>query len=349
MLVEFSVENYRSIGEKQTLSMVSYEPQKLHSANLQLFSSAAIYGANASGKTNFLKAMCALKKLIIDSAFNHLDISSAYFPFRLAGGKWLNKPTRFYLIFNVDRRRYDYLISFDKSKIHEEILYLTHAQGNDEKCHICFERKAASTQQFLLLTERDEPKIKTAFRYIVSKLFVEFDRTTVDVLSEDFSLKTDVIKLLNLADDSIVDFCQNPRDGIIDFTRKSILQKLTLTTIYNNESEGIVRLFDMAGNWLLALKNGWTILIDNKFKDFHPVLARNLVKMFDDPEVNKNNAQLIFTTHDINFLEHFDKSRIWFVENNDGSKIYSLLDFATRKNESLQKGYLLGRYGAIPF
>ena len=74
--------------------------------------------------------------------------------------------------------------------------------------------------------------------------------------------------------------------------------------------------------------------------------------MFNDPEINKNNAQLIFTTHDTTLLdsELFRPDQIWFTEkDNSMTKLYSLFDFRPRENESLQKGYLLGRYGAIPF
>jgi AAA15 family ATPase/GTPase len=74
--------------------------------------------------------------------------------------------------------------------------------------------------------------------------------------------------------------------------------------------------------------------------------------MFNDPEINHNNAQLIFTTHDTTLLDEeiFRPDQIWFTEkDNSMTKLYSLLDFRPREDESLQKGYLLGRYGAIPF
>jgi AAA15 family ATPase/GTPase len=82
------------------------------------------------------------------------------------------------------------------------------------------------------------------------------------------------------------------------------------------------------------------------------VLSKALIKMFNNPEINKNNAQLIFTTHDTTLLdgEIFRPDQIWFTEkDNSMTKLYSLFDFRPRENESLQKGYLLGRYGAIPF
>jgi hypothetical protein len=80
---------------------------------------------------------------------------------------------------------------------------------------------------------------------------------------------------------------------------------------------------------------------------------RYLVHLFHDPKLNKNNGQLIFTTHDTSLLdiELLRRDQIWFLQKDDhqASQLYSLLDFKPRKDESLGKGYLRGRYGALPF
>jgi AAA15 family ATPase/GTPase len=85
----------------------------------------------------------------------------------------------------------------------------------------------------------------------------------------------------------------------------------------------------------------------------HPLLVRAIVEMFHNPAVNKNNAQLIFNTHDTTLLDNalFRRDQIWFTEKdqNGATHLYSLLDYSPRKGESLAKGYLQGRYGAIPF
>ena len=120
----------------------------------------------------------------------------------------------------------------------------------------------------------------------------------------------------------------------------------------DDESDGTQRLFEIAGLWLYVLEYGEVILIDELDRSLHPVLSKALIKMFNNPEINKNNAQLIFTTHDTTLLdgEIFRPDQIWFTEkDNSMTKLYSLFDFRPRENESLQKGYLLGRYGAIPF
>ena len=103
-----------------------------------------------------------------------------------------------------------------------------------------------------------------------------------------------------------------------------------------------------------VLDNGKVLIYDEFDKSLHPFIVKYLVEIFNNPEVNKNGAQLIFNTHDTNLLnlEILRRDQIWFAEKNpdDGSSaIYPLDDFSVRKLENVEKGYLLGRYGAIPF
>jgi AAA15 family ATPase/GTPase len=120
-----------------------------------------------------------------------------------------------------------------------------------------------------------------------------------------------------------------------------------------DESGGTQRLFEIGGLWLTVLERGEILVIDEMERSLHPVLSRFLVKKFHNPESNKNNAQLIFTTHDTTFLcdDLFRQDQVWFVEKEKMSitRLYSLLEFQPQEDESLQTGYLLGRYGAIPF
>ena len=86
----------------------------------------------------------------------------------------------------------------------------------------------------------------------------------------------------------------------------------------------------------------------------HPYLTEMIINMFNKKELNKSNAQLIFNTYDTNLLKLniLRRDQIWFTEkdNNTAScDLYSLSDFSVRKNENYEKGYMLGRYGAVPF
>jgi hypothetical protein len=108
-----------------------------------------------------------------------------------------------------------------------------------------------------------------------------------------------------------------------------------------------------------VLTKGSVLFVDELNTKLHPLLVRNVILTFANPEINTKNAQLIFTTHDSWQLSNnlLRRDEIWFTEKDaDGvSSLYSLADFADedgikiRKDESYEKNYLLGKYGAIPF
>jgi AAA15 family ATPase/GTPase len=119
-----------------------------------------------------------------------------------------------------------------------------------------------------------------------------------------------------------------------------------------DESEGTKRFFKLSALILLSLEKTGVIYIDELDASFHPLLTREIIKLFHNPRINCNQVQLIFNTHDATLLDPdlFRRDQIWFVEKktDNASEIYSLAEFSPRKNEALAKGYLQGRYGAIP-
>ena len=117
------------------------------------------------------------------------------------------------------------------------------------------------------------------------------------------------------------------------------------------ESDGTQLLFKFAGVWLEALNEGTVLGIDELDSSLHPKLVQFLIELFHDPDMNKKHAQLIFTTHDTTVQDMFRRDQIWFVEKNEGNatQLYPLSDFSPRKKEARQKGYLNGRYGALPY
>jgi len=118
------------------------------------------------------------------------------------------------------------------------------------------------------------------------------------------------------------------------------------------ESEGTKKLFNWAGALNMVLSTGSVLAIDELNNSFHPLMARFIVSLFHSNRTNQN-AQLIFTTHDTTLLDLdiFRRDQIWFIEKDKqhSSQLYSLLEFSPRKTEALEKGYLKGRYGALPF
>jgi len=121
---------------------------------------------------------------------------------------------------------------------------------------------------------------------------------------------------------------------------------------FSEESSGTQALFLSAGAWLNVLDKAEVLLFDEIDTSLHPLITRFLVGMFNSKERNKLNAQLLFTTHDTSLLEDdfLRRDQVWFVEKNrDGqSELTPLTDFSPRKSEAIARGYLRGRYGALP-
>jgi uncharacterized protein len=119
------------------------------------------------------------------------------------------------------------------------------------------------------------------------------------------------------------------------------------------ESDGTQKLFAYAAPWLDVLKNGRVLIVDELDNSFHPNLVRFLLKSIHNPMLNSANGQLIFSTHDTSILDQklLRRDQVWFVEKDaaNSSRFYSLSDFRPRKSEALEKGYLQGRYGALPY
>ncbi len=121
-----------------------------------------------------------------------------------------------------------------------------------------------------------------------------------------------------------------------------------------DESSGTRNLLFLTGPILDILNKGLTLVVDELDTSLHTLLVQALVRLFHRPEVNTGGAQLVFTTHDTSLLDAyglFRRDQIWFVEkqSDQSSSLYPLLDFSPRKNEALERGYLQGRYGALPF
>ena len=170
---------------------------------------------------------------------------------------------------------------------------------------------------------------------------------------------------LQLADLGIVDFsveeraAPNPErmgpDAAIDIRveHKTKGSHTPITFSFEEESLGTRRLFAYGGPLLSTLKNGCVLFVDELDASLHPRMLRALVTIFHDPKLNPHHAQLIFNTHDITLLDSliFRRDQIWLIEKDrsGASHLYSLLEFSPRKDEALAKGYLQGRYGAVPF
>ena len=434
MLVEFSVENYRSIKERQTLSMVASTDKTMLESNsfampnskkMRLLTSAAIYGANASGKSNLVQAIQILRSIVLNSA-SRMQVGDRFSiqPF-LFDEESARKPTCFEVIFIHDNIRYEYGVSLDQNRVYEEWL-LAYPKGraqtwfsreyNPENPELKEEANGYEwsfpslkgekkrIQQLvrpnsLFLShaaQNNHPQLTAIFHWFGDRLKVINTKValrdyTASIYNQRPDFKKYILHLMFPADSGIDDIrvkakplsdrLQNAIDVFPDLLSEvgvavqsdfpdKMLQLVEnskthdIVTVHKQkndklielkleeESEGTQRLFELAGPWLEVLMEGKILFVDELDRSMHPILARELVKMFNNPESNPKNAQLIFTTHDTTLLdsELFRPDQVWFTEKDKSqTQLYSLLEFRPRKDESLQRGYLLGRYGAIPF
>lgn len=120
------------------------------------------------------------------------------------------------------------------------------------------------------------------------------------------------------------------------------------------ESDGTNSYFKLIGIVKEVLDEGTPLVVDELDAHLHPLLTKHLVSLFNSVEFNPNGAQLIFTSHNTNLLDLdvLRRDQIWFAEKDEltaATDLFSLQAFSIRKDTKLEKGYLIGHYGAIPF
>ncbi len=183
--------------------------------------------------------------------------------------------------------------------------------------------------------------------------------TVAHIVSGD-DKKARILKELLIADLGISDVTIRQADGnipVITTTHRVEDEDGSISYFQlpmEQESAGTQRFFSRIGGWLQALGNGSLLVVDEIEDSLHPLLTRRLIEMIQDSSINIKCAQLLFTTHDAMLLDlsFLRRDQIWFAEKNERScatEIYSLSTFSPRKGENIRKGYLQGRFGAIPF
>jgi len=414
MLIEFSATNFRSIRELSTLSFVKAKMPELAATNTfstnasatpELLNSSVIYGANAAGKSNMIKALQLVQYLVIKSssesqAGKMLDIT----PF-LLDEESSSKASEFEVTFVNEGVRYQYGFALTSERITEEWLF-AYPKGRPQRLVERVYNKNLQTYDWGLMTklmgkkqvwkdatrenalflstaiQLNNQQLLPVFNWFSEKLQIagfghwnpSFSIKHCEIVGE----KEKIIDFLRAADSAIDDIeleetvfdlehlselpDEIKRDLEKELKGKTIIKVKTAHTLkngkkvyfdLNDESDGTQKIFALAGPWLDALEKGITLVIDELHDNLHPLMVRFLVQLFHNKKTNPHNAQLIFTTHDSSILnqEVFRRDQIWFCEKdkNQASTFYPLTDFSPRKEIDLERGYLSGRYGALPY
>lgn len=412
MLIEFSVTNFRSIKETQTLSMVAANWMKeLQMENTfstedtklpQLLNSVAIYGANASGKTNLIKAIRFMRSFISKShKMQEGEEIKNIAPF-LFNTKTHFSPCEFEIIFINDNVRYQYGFSANNKRITHEWLFAfpkgrrqrwfereynpktqkdTWDWGDKLKGQLETIKKLTIANTLFLskAVQNNNEQLKPIFNWFQQKLCAPrtFSLGYSAKQCEIEERKNKIMVFVKYADPSIhnihvkkeklfeKDLPKDMPQSLKDKILKDFLLRIKITSShydneqqsveleFDDESDGTQNFFALAGPLLDVMEKGLILVIDELNESMHPLLVRYLINLFHDPKKNKHNAQLIFSTHDTSILntEIFRRDQIWFTEKDkdNSTQLYPLSDFGTRDTEKLNKWYLQGRYGAIPF
>ncbi len=249
----------------------------------------------------------------------------------------------------------------------------------DEKVLKEIEIKNSSNKFFLATaTNWNFSKTKPAYQFLTNGIGTCFDITELNNLACNsyknggLKLKEIALDILKKADFNIADYLisevEVPQEllaGIPEFIRKNMPETPKAFQIlfkHNGSDEFLDMAEESLGTQIIftyipfivdAIDNKKILIVDELDKSLHPYLVQYIISIFNDSELNKNGAQLIFNTHDTNLLNLniLRRDQIWFTEKNNEngeSELYSLSDFSVRKTENTEKGYILGRYGAVP-
>ena len=391
MLVEFRVSNFRSIKDEQVLSLVaskdkSFKENNVHATGIpavpSILRSAAIYGANASGKSNLIKALQFMRSIVLGSATKKPEgVSFNIKPF-LLDENTVSSPSSFEIIFLIDQTRFQYGFSMTKDRIVSEHLLVykkfkpqqwfrrsfdqqTEQDSYEFKTgltgpkHVWQEATRPDSLFLSVATALNSKDIKPIYDWFDEGLVIINDQVRLSpeysagLISND-EKRESIIGFLKSADINIENIDVEKKEGkvpTIFFYHPSNNGKVAF--VFDDESGGTKALFALIGPSLNILENGKTLIVDELDASLHPLLLRSFIKLFHDKENSTGAAQLIFSTHDTSLLDTFGlfrRDQIYFTEkgNDQATELISLAEFSPRKTDNVERSYLSGRYGGIP-
>lgn len=415
MLLDFQVSNYRSFREPATLSLAAsnYDktlPGNVISPNLpglknqSFLRGAAIYGPNASGKSNLVLSLWQLQNLVRTSHTFESGEPLDQEPFRFEAES-ASSATCYELRFVMHGVRYHFRLAFNTARVLEEHLS-AYPHGKEQ---VWYERNwdeetrdyhyySPETDSFSIRkAEQEATKPNSLFLSVATNLFdhpklgkpYSWFRDSLKILNPSFMngmisktatlerLSRDpgpALAMLRDADLGIVDVGVRKEalpPNAIDYFPKNVREKFADGMVdqvymahkghdgkeysleFEKESAGTQRYFKLIGPWLLLIESGGVLFVDEIEASLHPLLTRKLVETVMNPEINTKNAQIIFTTHDPTLLDLslLRRDQIWLVEKSrqNDSILYPVTEYKMTTREDIAKGYLSGKYGAVPF
>lgn len=377
MVLEIRLSNMFSFRDEVTLDLQAAKIQTKKARELegnlfsvdgeQMLKSVALFGANASGKSNVIKAIRACVNMVRSSHNYNVDIRFAISPFKFED--YANKPSSFYIRFLLNGVEYEYSFSFMHDEIITETLYYypngrkslvfrrDESRGTEKKDIYEFktvikrpfdvaDNTSKKTLYISRASQMDREIAQKIFLFFCNDIVLDYQVANIDSLDNLFKeRKEQMLEVLRTADSDIIDFkIQN--NAITTFHRTNPSVAFDFET---EESEGTKTLFRMMVRMIGIIHEGKMLLVDEIDNSLHTQLVEFVIGMFN----HSNHAQLIYTIHNTHLLntDFQRRDQVYFVnKREDGSSdLYSLFDFKDfRDTLDMEKAYLQGRFDAIP-
>lgn len=405
MILNLKIKNYRSYKDQviftlEASSSNAKEFNFVENGGYRILKTSLMYGPNASGKSNVVRALYELKNLIVKKPTID-DSLNIYDPFKF-NLKTREEPVEIEIEFVTNNTRHKYHTIIEQKVIKKETLYY---YPNKREVTI-FERLPPDSESNIqkgILGDKFGKRTITVFKNqlllskfgvdepheMISEIYLYFKRMHIhnatnklhyelllnklpEQLIDNAQLKTKLEKLINYADTKIngfnivkqnninsernIDYLWNRNDygisGIHDlYEGDRRVGESTLSLL--EESIGTQSLFVLGTKIIESLESGSVLVIDELDTSLHSFITKMIIMLFQDEEINKTKAQLIFTTHDISLLDKdlIRKDQIWITEKNERGEtdLYSLQDFEKlREDTSFDKWYMSGKFGGVP-
>lgn len=377
MVLEIRLSNMFSFRDEVTLDLQAAKIQTKKARELegnlfsvdgeQMLKSVALFGANASGKSNVIKAIRACVNMVRSSHNYNVDTRFAISPFKFED--YANKPSSFYIRFLLNGVEYEYSFSFMHDEIITETLYYypngrkslvfrrDESRGTEKKDIYEFktvirrpfdvaDNTSKKTLYISRASQMDREIAQKIFLFFCNDIVLDYQVANIDSLDNLFKKrKEQMLEVLRTADSDIIDFkIQN--NAITTFHRTNPSVAFDFET---EESEGTKTLFRMMVRMIGIIHEGKMLLVDEIDNSLHTQLVEFVIGMFN----HSNHAQLIYTIHNTHLLntDFQRRDQVYFVnKREDGSSdLYSLFDFKDfRDTLDMEKAYLQGRFDAIP-
>ncbi len=409
MLIQFRFKNFKSFRDDTILDLsatkITEHSDRVISAGYdKLLPTAAIFGANASGKSNVIEAFRYMMTYVIESFSYGGDPNDRktknkklkYTPFLFdSASRDAESSFEVYFMGTEERgyKSYNYGFTLNQDGVIEEWLnskaktareykQVFYRNGNEldlsglptksqELIRISLNKEALIVS---LGAKLKVTKLKSIRDWFYNTNFTNFGNPYENVFlsslipdgfAENKSVQDKVVAYFSSFDSSIIGFHTEVLKGEDEDHRHVKIDAIhcmvnggTASIPLEEESDGTLKMFALYPALQDTLENGGVLFVDELNARLHPLLVRSFLITFLNPEINSKHAQLVFTTHDSWQLSNnlLRRDEIWFTEKDDSgvSALYSLADFVDedgikiRKDESYEKNYLLGKYGAIP-